>query len=72
MDLPTCSIPDPSEALQLEWYYMSYHRSNRKKLVLSKTNLESKTLESITKFFQNLYEIRKNNGMLEHLEYNRV
>jgi hypothetical protein len=71
-DLPAGSIPDPNEALQLEWYYMSYHRSDREKLVLSKTDLESETLESVTNFFQNLYEIRKNDGTLERQELERV
>ena len=71
-ELPAGDITDPSDLLALEWYYMSYHKSDREKFVLSKTDMNDETLDSVTKFFQNLYEIRKSDGTLERQEYERV
>ena len=70
--LPAGNIPEPNDALALEWYYMSYHKSDRERFVLSKTDLKGETLDSVTKFFQNLFEIRKNDGTLERQELERI
>ena len=67
-ELPAGDIADPNESLVLKWYYMSYHKSDREKFVLSKTDMNDETLDSVTKFFQNLYEIRKSNGTLQRQE----
>ena len=71
-ELPAGDIADPNDSLALEWYYMSYHKSDREKFVLSKTDMNDETLDSVTKFFQNLYKIRKSDGTLERQEYERV
>jgi hypothetical protein len=49
--LPVGDIPKPSNELALQWYYMSYHKSNREKFVLSGKKLDNKTIESVTAFF---------------------
>ena len=55
--LPAGNISEPNDSLALEWYYMSYHKSDREKFVLSKTDMNNEMLDSVTKFFQNLCEI---------------
>ena len=54
--LPAGDFPKPSDALALQWYYMSYHKSDRKKYVLGEKTLKDATFESVTTFFQVLYE----------------
>ena len=60
--LPAGDNPKPSGALALQWYYMSYHKSDREKFVLSGKTLKDPTVESVTTFFQALYEQKKLDG----------
>ena len=64
--LPAGNIPKPLDALALQWYYMSYHKSDREKFVLG-----GKTLKDAT-FFQALYEQKKLDGLLDHQEVERL
>jgi hypothetical protein len=66
--LPAGNIPKPSDKLALQWYYMSYHKNDREKLVLSGKMLDDKTIESTTTFFQALFEQKKLNGTIERQE----
>ena len=50
---PAGDIPKPSDALALQWYYMSYHSE---KFVLGGKMLKDATVEMVTKFFQALNE----------------
>ena len=58
-------IPKPSDELALQWYYMSYHKSNRKKFDLNRKMLKDETIESITTFFQALFEQKKLDGTIQ-------
>ncbi len=53
------NIPKPLDALALQWYYMSYHKNDRKKFILSGKTLDNETIESVTTFFQALYKQEK-------------
>jgi len=66
--LPASNIPKPLDALALQWYYMSYHKRNREKFVLGGKTLKGATVETVTKFFQALYEQRKLDGSLDRQE----
>ena len=70
--LPAGDIPKPSDALALQWYYMSYHKSDREKFVLGGKTLKGATVETVTKFFQALYEQRKLDGSLDRQEVERL
>ena len=66
--LPAGNIPEPNESLALEWYYMLYHKSDREKYVLAKMTLEGAMIESVTLFFQALFESKRLDGTLERQE----
>jgi hypothetical protein len=66
--LPTGNIPKPSDELSLQWYYMSYHKNDHEKLVLSGKLLNDETIKSVTSFFQALFEQRKLVGTIERQE----
>ena len=57
--LPAGDIPKPSDALALQWYYMSYHKSGRKNFDLSGKTLKDATVKMVTTFFR-LSTSRKN------------
>jgi len=66
--LPAGDIPKPSDALAPQWYYMSYHKSDREKFVLGGKTLKDASVETVTKFFQALYEQKKLDGSLDRQE----
>jgi hypothetical protein len=70
--LPAGNILKPSDALALQWYYMSYHKSDREKFVLGGKTLKDATNETVTKIFQALYEQQKLDGLLDRQEVERL
>jgi hypothetical protein len=70
--LPAGDIPKPSDALALQWYYMSYHKSDREKFVLGGKTLKDATIDTVTAFFQALYEQKKLDGSLDRQEVERL
>ncbi len=70
--LPAGDIPKPSDALALQWYYMTYHKSDHEKFVLGGKTLKDVTVKMVTKFFQALYEQKKLNGSLDCQEVERL
>jgi len=70
--LPAGDIPKPLDALALQWYYMSYHKSDRKKFILGGKTLKDATVEMVTKFFQALYEQKNLDGLLDCQEVGRL
>jgi hypothetical protein len=65
--LPAGDIPKPLDVLALQWYYMLLHKNNRNKFIAGK-KLETKMLESITKFFEIQFKQNKVDGMLKRME----
>ena len=54
--LPAGNIADPSERLQVQWLYMSYHQKDREKYVESGKVLGNETLETLTAYFQAIHD----------------
>ena len=46
--LPAGDIPKLSDALALQWYYMSYHKKNHKKFILGNKMLKDVTAKIVT------------------------
>ena len=55
----------PNESLTLEWFYMTFHKSERDQFVTSGRRLVDETIESVTEYFESLYNIKKSNGQLK-------
>ncbi len=55
----------PNESLTLEWFYMTFHKSERDQFVTSGRRLVDETIESVTEYFESLYNIKKSNGKLK-------
>jgi hypothetical protein len=53
--LPVGDMHPPNQALQLEWFYMSFHKEDRAKYVESGRCLFEETLKSLVKYFKNIF-----------------
>jgi hypothetical protein len=63
--LPAGDIAMPNESLSLEWFYMTFHKSERDQFVTSGRRLVDETIESVMEYFESLYNIKKRNGKLK-------
>jgi hypothetical protein len=62
--LPAGDMNPPNQALQLEWFYMSFHKEDRVKYVESGRRLSNETLESVTEYFKNIFNLQVADGSL--------
>ena len=58
-NLPACNIPAPNVELQVEWLYMSFHKSDHA------DKLSQETLQSLAQYFQSIHDARVSDGSLE-------
>ena len=62
--LPAGNIPVQNAALQVEWLYMSYHKSGRAEFVRSGMKLNVETLQMLTEYFQGIHDVKILDGSL--------
>ncbi len=55
----------PNESLILEWFSMTFHKSERNQFITSGRRLVDETIESVTEYFELLYNIEMSNGKLK-------
>ncbi len=48
----------PNEGLQLEWFYMSFHKEDRAKYVKNSRRLSNEMLESVAEYFDNIFNLQ--------------
>jgi hypothetical protein len=53
--LPKGDHPPPNVALQIEWFYMSFHCSDCMEYVRSGCKLSNKTLQTLAKYFESIF-----------------
>ncbi len=54
----------PNQALQLEWFYMSFHKADRAKYVESGRCLIEEMLESLAEYYDNIFNTQVADGSL--------
>jgi hypothetical protein len=62
--LPAGDMHPPNKALQLEWFYMSFHSEDRVKYVKSGQRLSNKRLKSVAEYFKNIFNLQVADGSL--------
>ena len=62
--LPAGDIAMPNESLTLEWFNMTFHKSERDQFIMLGRRLIDETIEFITEYFELLYNIKNSNGKL--------
>jgi hypothetical protein len=61
---PAGDMHPSNQALQLEWFYMSFHKEDRAKYVKSGQRLSDETLESVAEYFENIFNLQVADGSL--------
>jgi hypothetical protein len=56
----------PNAQLQVEWFYMTFHKSDCTKYVQSRCKLSNEMLQTIAEYFKSIHETRKINGSLQN------
>ena len=54
----------PDQALQLKWFYMSFHKEDRAKYVESGRRLIEEMLKSLAEYYENIYNSQVADGSL--------
>ncbi len=54
----------PNKVLQLEWFYMSFHKEDRVKYIKSGRRLSNKMLESVAEYFESIFNLQVADGSL--------
>jgi hypothetical protein len=62
--LPAGDMHPPNQALQLEWFYMSFHKEDRVKYVESGRHFADEMLKSLAKYFDNISNSQVADGSL--------
>ena len=63
--MPAGDIPPPNAALQVEWFYMTFHKSDRSEFVRSGRPLSDETLQSLAEYFERIFAARLLDGSLQ-------
>ena len=63
--MPAGDIPPPNPALQVEWFYMTFHKSDRSEYVRSGRKLDEETASSVAEYFERLHNARLHDGSLQ-------
>ena len=63
--MPAGDIPTPNEALQVEWFYMTFHKSDRSEYVRSGRQLHDETLVTLAEYFERLFNAHLLDGSLQ-------
>ncbi len=70
--LPEGDIPTSNTALQVEWFYMIFHRSNHTEYLRSGRKLCDETLASLAAYFESGFDARVADGTLRKLRDKQV
>jgi hypothetical protein len=62
--LPAGDMHPPNKELQLEWFYMSFHKEDRAKYVKSGQHLSNEMLESVAEYFEKIFNLQVADGFL--------
>ncbi len=60
--LPKGDIKKPSTSVQMEWFYMTIHKSDRVEYVCSGRKLCEETLQTLVEYFETIYDAQLSNG----------
>jgi hypothetical protein len=54
--LPAGDIKTPNAGLQVEWFYMTFHKTDRAEYVRSGCKLRDENLQTLAKYFELIYD----------------
>ncbi len=63
--LPADDIKTPRASLQVEWLYMTFHKSDHAEYMQSGQTLRDETLQTLAEYFQSVHKTHENDGSLQ-------
>ena len=70
--LPEGDIVTPNATLQVEWFYMCFHRSDRAEYLHSGHKLCNETLATLAEYFKSVFDVRVAEDTLHKLRDEQV
>ncbi len=70
--LPKGDIPEPNNTLQVQWFYMSFHCSDRTEYVHSGRKLNDETLQTLAEYFKSILLAQFGNGSIQWKHDNQL
>ena len=70
--LPAGDIETPSAGLQVEWFYITFHKTDRAEYVCSGRKLREETLQTLAEYFESIYDTQINEGYNRHQQVEKV
>ncbi len=70
--LPEGDIAMPNKQLEVEWFYMTFHKSDRAEYMQSGRKLSNKTPQTVVEYFQLINETCENDGNLMHHQIKKI
>jgi hypothetical protein len=65
--IPKGNILTPKPNLQVEWFYITFHKSDRTEYMQSEHKLQNKMLQTLAEYFQSIHKTCENDGSLQRL-----
>ncbi len=70
--LPEGNIPMPKKQLQVEWFYMTFHKSECVEYVQSGHKPSNKMLQTVAEYFQSIHKTGENDGSLMRHQIEKI
>ncbi len=65
-------LKKPAANLSVEWFYMTFHRTDRAEYARSGRKLCKETLKSLTEYFESIYDSRLSKGLVPRRQLDKV
>jgi hypothetical protein len=69
---PKGDIPEPNNTLQVQWFYMSFHCSDRAEYVRSRRKLNNETLQTLAEYFESIFLAQFGSGLIQWKHDNQL
>ncbi len=70
--LPAGNIETPNAQLQVEWFFMTFHKSGCAEYMQSGCKLRDETLQTLTEYFQLIQKTCEDDGSLQRHQLEKV
>ncbi len=70
--LPEGDLKKPAISLSVEWFYKTFHRTDRAEYVCSGCKLREETLKSLAEYFKSIYNSRLSEGLVPRRQLDKT
>ena len=70
--LPEGKFKRPAASLSMEWFYMTFHRTDRAEYLRSGRKLREETLKLLAEYFESIYDSRLSKGLVPCRQLDKI